>query len=124
MPGQGAADKIARNDKIARVRLVTLGVSPAREYSLNKPTLAVGSHPSNDVVLDDTTVSRRHATITRKATGGYELEDLGSTNGTYVNGRQLRKPTALTRGDEIKFGSVRVSFDPSSAPRRMLRGLA
>jgi len=122
MPGQGAADKIARDSESGHGRLVTLAVSPPREYSLNKPTVAIGSHPSNDVVLDDTTVSRRHATITRKE-GGYQLADLGSTNGTYVNGRQVRKPTLLTSGDEIKFGSVRMGFNPSSVPRRMLRGL-
>src|SRR5271163_3624802 len=103
-------------------RLVTLGSSPAREYSLDKPTIAIGSHPKNDVVADDTTVSRRHATITRKG-DGFELADLGSTNGTSVNGRRLTEPVALKPGDEIKFGSVRFAFNPQSAPRRMWVGL-
>jgi hypothetical protein len=122
MPGQGAANKNPLDSESAGGRLLTLGITPQREYSLNKPTVAIGSHPSNDVVLDDTTVSRRHATITRKE-GRHELADLGSTNGTYVNGRQVRKPTLLTSGDEIKFGSVRMGFNPASVPRRMLRGL-
>src|SRR5271156_3014698 len=103
-------------------RLVTLGSSPAREYSLDKPTIAIGSHPKNDVVADDTTVSRRHATITRKA-DGFELADLGSTNGTFINGRRLSEPVVLKPGDEIKFGSVRFAFNPQSAPRRMWVGL-
>jgi len=103
-------------------RLVSLGSSPAREYSLDKPTIAIGSHPKNDVVADDTTVSRRHATITRKG-DGFELADLGSTNGTSVNGRRLTEPVALKPGDEIKFGSVRFAFNPQSAPRRMWVGL-
>ena len=64
------------------------------------------------MVLDDTTVSRRHATITRKP-GGFELADLGSTNGTFVNGRQVRKPIAVKSGDEIKFGSARLLSDPA-----------
>ena len=93
-------------------RLVSLGSSPAREYSLDKPTIAIGSHPKNDVVADDTTVSRRHATITRKA-DGFELADLGSTNGTFVNGRRLTEPVVLKPGDEIKFGSVRFGFNPN-----------
>ena len=96
-------------------RLVALGSSPAREYSLDKPTIAIGSHPKNDVVADDTTVSRRHATITRKG-DGFELADLGSTNGTFVNGRRLAEPVVLKPGDEIKFGSVRFGFNPAPRP--------
>src|SRR5580658_9376203 len=102
-------------------RLVSLS-SPTREYSLDKPTIAIGSHPKNDVVVDDTTVSRRHATITRKA-DGFELADLGSTNGTFINGRRLTEPVALKSGDQIKFGSVRFAFNPQSAPRRIWVGL-
>ncbi|HXD90068.1 MAG TPA: FHA domain-containing protein, partial [Candidatus Binataceae bacterium] len=103
-------------------RLVALGSAPAREYSLDKPTIAIGSHPKNDVVADHRTVSRRHATITRKA-DGFELADLGSTNGTFVNRRRLTEPVVLKPGDEIKFGSVRFAFNPQLAPRRMWVGL-
>ena len=102
-------------------RLVTIGSSPSREYSLDKPTIAIGSHPSNDVVVDDTTVSRRHATLTRTS-GGFELADLGSTNGTSVNGRRVQKPVVLKPGDEIKFGTARFAFDPASVAKRMRRG--
>jgi FHA domain/Cysteine-rich secretory protein family len=105
----------------AKNRIVTIGSSPQREYSLDKPTIAIGSHPKNDVVLDDSTVSRRHASITRKGTE-FELADLGSTNGTFINGKQVRNAVTLKSGDEIKFGSVRMAFDPASVPRRMRRG--
>jgi uncharacterized protein YkwD len=121
-PKQGAADQLPSESKSTGSRLVALGSSPRREYSLDKPTIAIGSHPSNDVVLEDTTVSRRHATITRKASG-FELADLGSTNGTFVNGRRLSDPISLKPGDEIKFGAVRVAFDPQSVPARLRRGL-
>ncbi len=120
-PKQGAAGKLPSESKAAGGRLVAIGSSPPREYSLDKSPIAIGTHPSNDVVLDDTTVSRRHATITRKA-GIYELADLGSTNGTFVNGRRLVNPIALKPGDEIKFGAVRVAFDPQSVPKRLRRG--
>ncbi len=120
-PKQGAADKVPVESASGRSRLVAISSSPRREYSLDKPTIAIGSHPSNDVVLDDTTVSRRHATITRTP-GGFELADLGSTNGTFVNGRQVRKPIALKSGDEIKFGAARFAFDPASVPKRLRRG--
>jgi hypothetical protein len=120
-PKPGAADKLPNESKAAGIRLVAIASSPVREYSLDKPVIAIGNHPSNDLVIDDTTVSRRHATITRKA-DSYELADLGSTNGTFVNGRRLVKPTALKPGDEIKFGAVRFSFDPKSVPSRLIRG--
>ena len=99
----------------ARRRLVSIGSSDSREYSLDKQTIAIGSHPSNDVVIEGTMVSRRHATITRKP-GGFELADLGSTNGTFVNGGQVREAIALKRGDEIKFGSARFAFIAAGDP--------
>ena len=66
-PKQEAADSVTSENKGAGSRLVAIGSSPPREYSLDKPVIAIGSQRSNDVVLDDTTVSRRHATITRKS---------------------------------------------------------
>lgn len=79
-------------------------------------------------------MSRYHASISRNS-GRFELADLSSTNGTFVNGARVRKSVTLTRGDEIKFGSVRFAFinagDPLPPPARaarelsrMLRGLA
>jgi len=121
-PKPEAADRVPSENRGASSRLVVIGSSPPREYSLDKPAIAIGSQKSNDVVLDDTTVSRRHATITHKA-AGFELADLGSTNGTFVNGRRLSGPIALKPGDEIKFGSVRVAFDPASVAGRMFRGM-
>ena len=95
-PPQQVAGSVKADTDSAGSRLVVLGSSPRREYPLDKATVSIGSHPSNDVVLDDTTVSRRHATITRRP-AGFELTDLDSTNGTFVNGRRLQKPIALKR---------------------------
>ncbi len=121
---QGATSSIADDNGSGRRRLISIGGSDSREYPLDKPTIAIGSHPSNDIVLDNTTVSRRHATITRKP-GSFHLADLGSTNGTFVNGRRVRQPVELHRGDEIKFGSARYAFiaanDPTPAPFRSAR---
>ncbi len=123
-PEQRPADNAKGENGSARSRLVSIGSSDSCEYPLDKQTVAIGSHPSNDVVLDDTTVSRRHAMITRKG-GRFELADLGSTNGTFVNGGRVRQPVALKRGDEIKFGSARFAFiaagDPIPAPTRAAR---
>jgi DNA-binding winged helix-turn-helix (wHTH) protein len=59
--------------------------------------------------LNSTTVSRRHALI-RISDGAATLEDLGSKNGTSVDGRRLRSPRKLTHGDQIRFGSVDATF--------------
>ena len=59
-----------------------------------------------DVILDDGTVSRRHAAI-RLSGGGATVEDLGSTHGTFVNGEKLTGKRALLEGDRVQFGGVR-----------------
>ena len=112
---QNATRNISSDSGTAKPRLVSIGSSDSREYQLGKRTVTIGSHRSNDVVIDDNTVSRRHATITHK-TGGFELADLGSTNGTVVNGKRVRVPVALGRGDEIKFGSARYTFVAAGDP--------
>jgi hypothetical protein len=72
-------------------------------------------------------VSRYHAAISRTS-GRFELADLSSTNGTFVNGARVRKSVTLKRGDEIKFGSVRFAFihagDPAAPPARASRVLS
>ena len=63
-----------------------------------------------DLTLPDDQVSRRHATV-RKTAQGLEIEDLGSTNGTWVNGRHLTAPTQLAAGDEIRVGATALGVE-------------
>jgi predicted component of type VI protein secretion system len=58
-----------------------------------------------DVVLSDPEVSRRHAFVGESA-DGFTIEDLGSTNGTFVNGERIDGARALRSGDEIRFGNT------------------
>jgi hypothetical protein len=63
-----------------------------------------------DVVLDDPNVSRHHAEV-RPSGGSWIVNDLGSTNGVKVNGRRIRGPESLKRGDVIELGTSSVTFD-------------
>ena len=79
-----------------------------REVRLDAEPLVIGRDPDNRLVLDDRRVSRRHAEI-RLRLGRYTLYDLGSTNGTYVNGRRAAE-TVLSDGDRIVLGGVELVF--------------
>ncbi len=122
----GAAPRASRDNAFAKARLVTTDAANPREYILDRATISVGSHRSNDIVLGDGTVSRRHARITRES-GHFNLADLGSTNGTFVNGRRIRSAVTLSAGDQLRFGSINLAFSiapgslnatPPSRPRR------
>jgi hypothetical protein len=76
----------------------------------NKPTLRIGRMPECDLQLFDTTVSRYHAEL-RRSPDGWFLVDLGSMNGTRVNGWRISVPTAVRAGDEVSFGSVVFSLN-------------
>jgi pSer/pThr/pTyr-binding forkhead associated (FHA) protein len=73
--------------------------------------ILIGRGPDSDFVIRDVTVSRRHATIHRE---GYAwiVEDLGSKNGTRVNGRPVNGRAVIAPGDEIGFGAAVARFDP------------
>ena len=72
-------------------------------YALETPELYIGRDVQNDIVVPEAEVSRRHARLIRNG-DTYLLEDLGSTNGTFVNGRRLVGPILLQPGDEVKLG--------------------
>jgi pSer/pThr/pTyr-binding forkhead associated (FHA) protein len=71
--------------------------------------VVIGRSSDCDVHLDDANVSRRHAEV-RRIGDGYSLVDLGSTNGTEVNGQRIQE-TALMNGDVISVGTTRITFE-------------
>jgi predicted component of type VI protein secretion system len=102
------------------------GPNPGKVFPLEKVELFIGRDLSNDVVINDPEISRRHSRLLF-TNGTYLLEDLGSTNGTSVNGQRLVSPTALRHGDLITLGeritlvfeAVAQTGDPTvSAPDR------
>ena len=76
--------------------------------------VTVGRHPDSDIFLDDITVSRRHVELTHGSTS-YLIQDVGSLNGTYLNGERLDEgESALTNGDEIQIGKFKLLYLVSS----------
>jgi pSer/pThr/pTyr-binding forkhead associated (FHA) protein len=63
-----------------------------------------------DLTIEDPELSRRHARV-RPVDGGVEVEDLGSTNGTFVNGARVTTPRRLTRGDVVRVGQTDFRVD-------------
>jgi hypothetical protein len=88
------------------LRLVAVGVAAPQAYELGNARIAIGTAVGNDLLLDEPTASRHHAVLERRE-GRWCVVDLGSTNGTYINGRRLTAPAPLVRGDELRFGNAR-----------------
>ncbi len=95
-PAQGAASLVLPDG-----RRVAIGHRP----------IVLGRLPGCDVVLADPNVSRRHAEVRASEDGGYEVRDLGSTNGTRRNGITINSSERLTAGDEITVGASTVHFE-------------
>ncbi len=85
--------------------IVRRGPQPNQTYDLNKDIITLGRDITNDIVINDPEVSRHHMRLTRGA-GGYTVEDLGSTNGTFVNGQRLTGAKPLNNGDMLGLGET------------------
>lgn len=92
---------------VARLEFI-LGPMANQTLPLTDEVTTIGSVAGNTVVLADPAVSRKHAGI-RKIESNYELADLGSTNGVYVNGHKVPKKT-LEPGDIIRVGNTEAIF--------------
>lgn len=83
----------------------------------NKTSYQLGREPKNDIALPFSWVSRRHAMIQVEENGGHNLIDLGSANGTRVNGRRIFTPTRLKSGDLIMIGRTELAFSQTALPQ-------
>ena len=79
------------------------GPTPGASFTLEGDQMDVGRDSTNEIVINDAEISRRHARLTFQG-GKYVLEDLGSTNGTFVNGQRLAGPRVLKSGEVVSFG--------------------
>ncbi|HMQ53843.1 MAG TPA: FHA domain-containing protein [Anaerolineae bacterium] len=82
--------------------LIQEGNSPKSQWPLAKDQNVIGRDTDSDIQIDDRQVSRRHAEISLTPEGYYVLRDLGSKNGTFLNGQPVnQEPTPIRNGDEI-----------------------
>lgn len=87
------------------------GPTPGKTFLLEKEETFLGRDLTNDIPISDPEVSRRHARLFLRDENVF-VEDLGSTNGTFLNGERIASPQQLRKGDEITFGeSVVMVYD-------------
>lgn len=89
------------------VLVVTRGASAGSRYALTGEVVSVGRHPQSEVFLDDVSVSRHHAEI-RRVGADHAIRDVGSLNGTYVNGHRIEAEVSLVEGDQLQIGKFKL----------------
>lgn len=111
-PGTPAVPAEAADDSIFAPVNAGLVLPSGQRIPLNETTVTVGRLSESTIPLNDQNVSRKHAEI-RPNRNKYIVIDLGSTNGTMVNGSRIHGETVLSDGDIISFGSTYVRFEAS-----------
>lgn len=104
-----------RGLKRASLFAVNPGTHATRVLRLTKPESSLGSEEADDLVVRDSSVSRRHALI-RWHRGKWQIVDDGSTNGTYVGEQKVDAWTTLRDGADVRFGGARFVFRSEGAP--------
>jgi pSer/pThr/pTyr-binding forkhead associated (FHA) protein len=92
----------------AAVLVVRRGPNAGSVFVIESGEVAAGRHPESEIFLDDITVSRRHAVVTR-TDHAFTVRDVGSLNGTYVNHERVEEDV-LHSGDEIQIGRFVLTF--------------
>jgi pSer/pThr/pTyr-binding forkhead associated (FHA) protein len=89
-----------------RVMTITNGPTAGTQAELAGGTIMIGRGADCQLLLDDDYVSTRHARVVAGGENGVYIEDLGSTNGTYVNGMRITAPTTITLQDTVRIGKT------------------
>jgi hypothetical protein len=112
-PAQAAALGLGRSrtSSGALVAVRSPALSPGERFELNAKAVTVGRGAPNDIQLDgDEFASAHHARVEPRRDGVW-VEDIGSTNGTYVNGTRLERPHKLAAGDVVRVGETDLRYD-------------
>lgn len=90
---------------------------PAQKFLLERPVTTIGRSSLNDLAISDKMLSRQHTRIIRDGNVGLTIEDLGSRNGTFLNGERLVSLQPLRSGDRITVGGVTLKVESESTTR-------
>lgn len=126
MPSADATvpDLIAVSRPVQPTLTIVKGPQIGETFELNAPQITIGRDPKNSVFLNDMTVSRRHATLdlAGAASGYATIKDLGSLNGTWVDGAIVNEAT-LKDGSTIQIGTFRMVFHTNTRKARIATDL-
>ena len=81
------------------------GPRAGQSFDLIKPVMIIGREAGNDIIIEDPQVSRHHVKLTQQG-ASYTVEDLGSTNGTFIDGHRVMTPTLLVLGAKLGLGDT------------------
>jgi FHA domain-containing protein len=94
-----------------RILVITQGSQAGESAEIAGGVILIGRGADCQLILDDDYVSTRHARVVA-GTDGIYAEDLGSTNGTYVNGQRITAPTTITMSDTVRIGKTIMKLEP------------
>ncbi|MFN2610556.1 MAG: FHA domain-containing protein [Actinomycetota bacterium] len=113
-PGEEVSIPVDELEEGKAIVVIRKGPEAGTRFTLDKDLVTCGRSPASDIFLDDVTVSRKHAEITRDESG-FRIHDVGSLNGTFVNRERVEKGP-LSNGDEVQIGKFRLVFFTEGAP--------
>ena len=123
--GRGVKQVVTIGQIGSKLRLkITAGNAVGREVSVDDELLIGREVPGEGKLEDDIELSRRHARIARRTEGEWEIEDLDSRNGTFVNGSRLEQPALLAAGDAIEVGTTKLVVQVSAPTKPSAVGSA
>ncbi len=108
------ATPLPRSSQIEAAFIIRDGEMAGTTFLLDRPIITIGRGSESDIVINDVSISRRHVQILRQGTGDY-VQDLGSRNGTTLNGEPLYYPRPLHPGDIVCLGNIRLEYMPVQA---------
>lgn len=100
---------VSQLPKNSAMLIVIAGPNKGARFLIDSAETGIGRDPLSEIFLDDVTVSRKHAKISRSETGDFNVVDLGSLNGSYLNAHPVQE-SRLAVGDEIQIGKFRLTF--------------